>query len=131
MVGKVARFAVLAHEVPQRRSARFNRVMEYLFDAVGKVLITRQRYPPRRALRVNPAEEQRLVCVDVAEAGDDTAIHKKTLDVNPSCLGKRVQVSAGKIVAKRFRPQVAQELMSQRVFAGPQNTAETPRVVKT
>ena len=79
----------------------------------------------RAPQRVDAGAEQRLVGVDVADAGDPLLVEQHRLDRRAAAAGERVQVLAGELGLERLDPQalgeeVVERLRAERELAGPE-----------
>jgi hypothetical protein len=59
--------------------------------------------------------KQRFVCVDVTDAANQAGVHDKVLHRSWPAVRRPVQVCAVEFVAQRFRPQVPQQSVVQRM----------------
>src|SRR5690606_3524864 len=77
---EVAKAAVGMAPVAQAAATRFDRLPQRFLNGRHQNGVTLQADFPRRRPRVDACPKQRLVGVDVADAGDDAAVHQCFLD---------------------------------------------------
>src|SRR3954452_1343788 len=116
-------------EVVDGRALRRDAELERLDHRVAQGARLLAREAVRAAQRVDAGAEQRLVGVDVADAGDPLLVEQHRLDRRAAADGQRVQVLAGEAGRERLDAQPRGEerlerLTAQRELAG----AETARV---
>ena len=105
--------------------------MQRVDDAVADRRALRAGELVRRPQRVHAGAEQRLVGVDVPDAGDAALVEQERLDRRARGLGERVQVLAGEVALERLDAEAGVEegverLRAERELAG----AEAARVVE-
>ena len=116
-------------KIAQSRSAFSNRRAQHAAQGGDDFVATRRRDFARRARRMNRRPKQRLVGVNVADAGDDFRIHQRGFNRRAPVFDSRAQRRARKAAPKRLRPQIGERLARGERLVAPNDAPEAARIV--
>lgn len=125
------RVAVLADEIPQRRAAPLDGLVQGIPHRHGQPLVSPGADAARGAGWMDSGAVKRLAGIDVAHAHDDTAVHDERLGGNPAAPGLSIQVVAVEGLGQRFGAQGLEQWMPFRRPGRPQHAAEPSGVAKS
>ena len=125
---EVARLTMAVDEVTQGGAALRNRVSQDFPDHLNQQGIFFSAYPACGAFRVNAGHKQGLASVYISDPDHDMTVHDELLDSNLAATRTLIQVVPGKVIAKGFMTEFANESVLLRWPAGPVQAAEAARV---
>src|SRR3989304_1407590 len=115
VVLEMPRLSVAADVIAQTRAAGIDRKRERFLDLDREHLAAGEADAPRRRLRIDAGAKQRFAGVDIADPGDQMAVHQRLLDRNAAVARLVVQPRAVEPGAERLGTDALQQRVRQRV----------------
>src|SRR5690606_25805107 len=125
---EVARFSIAADKVPQGGSPLVNRTPQHELNIPHQVLAIFTGQGAGFTGRLDPRHKQRFICINIAHAHHDPAVHDELLDRLSTLAGALVEIFSGELITQRFRAQMGQKGVGQSVSLKPQQAAKASRI---
>jgi len=130
LLAKIARCAVRVHVVAERRPALADRVAQHVANRLDDPLPLGAADAPRGPAWPHAGTEQRLACIDVADAYDRVLIHEEQLDRDLATACARREIFGVELPVERLGPEIREQRVFRGVAGAPVQAAEASRIVE-